>query len=414
MSTAVDTGDPGRPDPLGAAERPPWAASENETEQEILARLDRAPVLLDVRGLCVDYVTEAGDIRACEDVSFTLRRGEILGIAGESASGKSTLLNALGRLQRMPAATAAGEIWFHPGGDADPVDLARLDEDELAPYRWTRISVVMQSAMASLNPVIRLGEQFTDVIRAHDPSLGEDEVIDHAADLLHMVGIARDRLTAFPFQLSGGMQQRALIALSLACDPDLVLMDEPTTAVDVVMQRQILDQVLAAQARLGFAIIFVTHDLSLLLEISDRMAIMYGGRVVEVGTAARLHSDAQHPYTRALRRAFPPLSEPIQRLTGIPGSPPDLLDLPPGCAFAPRCELAMPICRQRIPQLRDTGEGRSACFLTNGELSAPELAQQEAARDRGEGARTDDGDGSTAVGRGTTRRATARRRRGQR
>lgn len=349
-----------------------------ETEEEIIARLDASETLLDVRGLCVDYVTESGNIRACDDIDLTLKRGEILGIAGESASGKSTLLNALGRLQRMPAATSAGEIWFHPTDGTGAVDIAALGEEQLAPYRWTRISVVMQSAMASLNPVIKLGEQFTDVIRTHDPRVTEKAAMQQAADLLTMVGISADRLTAFPFQLSGGMQQRALIALSLACDPDLVLMDEPTTAVDVVMQRQILDQVLAAQARLGFAVVFVTHDLSLLLEISDRIAIMYGGKVVEIGTAARLHGSAKHPYTRALRRAFPPLSEPVRRLSGIPGSPPDLLDLPPGCSFAPRCELAMPICHERIPELRDIDQGRSACYLTNGELSEQEIDAQRA------------------------------------
>ena len=357
------------------------APQHHETETEILERLERSRTLLDVRGLCVDYVTESGNIRACDDVDLTLKRGEILGVAGESASGKSTLLNALGRLQRMPAATSAGEIWFHPTDGSDPVDIATLDERELAPYRWTRISVVMQSAMASLNPVIRLGEQFTDVIRTHAPEVSEAAARAQAEELLTMVGISADRLTAFPFQLSGGMQQRALIALSLACDPDLVLMDEPTTAVDVVMQRQILDQVLAAQERLGFAVVFVTHDLSLLLEISDRIAIMYGGKVVEVGTAARLHSSAKHPYTRALRRAFPPLSEPVRRLSGIPGSPPDLLALPAGCAFSTRCGDAMPLCHQRIPQLRDIDQGRSACFLTNGELSDEELAQPRAARD---------------------------------
>lgn len=352
-----------------------------ETEEQILARLDASEVLLEARGLCVDYITETGNIRACDDIDLVLRRGEILGVAGESASGKSTLLNALGRLQRMPAATSGGEILFHPSDGEEPVDLVALDEEGLAPYRWTRISIVMQSAMASLNPVIRLGEQFTDVIRTHDPRISEREALRQAGELLSMVGIGEDRLTAFPFQLSGGMQQRALIALSLACDPDLVLMDEPTTAVDVVMQRQILDQVLAAQARLGFAVVFVTHDLSLLLEISDRIAIMYGGRVVEVGTAARLHDGAKHPYTRALRRAFPPLTEPIRRLSGIPGSPPDLQDLPTGCAFAPRCEAAMGICSQRRPELRDIEQGRSACYLTNGELSPAELAEQQRARD---------------------------------
>lgn len=356
--------------------------ADRETEAQILARLEASPTLLDVRGLSVDYVTEAGNIRACEAVDIVLKRGEILGIAGESASGKSTLLNALGRLQRMPAATADGEIWFHPTDGSDPVDLAQLDEEELAPYRWRSISIVMQSAMASLNPVVRLGEQFTDVIQTHDQSIDKQAATRQAAELLEMVGISADRLTAFPFQLSGGMQQRALIALALACDPDLVLMDEPTTAVDVVMQRQILDQLLAAQKRLGFAIVFVTHDLSLLLEISDRIGIMYGGRLVELGTAKRLHGDAKHPYTRALRRAFPPLSEPVRELHGIPGSPPDLLDLPRGCAFAPRCELAMPICHERRPELRTISGGRSACFLTNGELSEAELGEHAGSLDR--------------------------------
>lgn len=357
---------------LTAPTKPP------ETEFEILARLDTSETLLDVRGLSVDYVTENGNIRACSDVNLTLKRGEILGIAGESASGKSTLLNALGRLQRMPAATAEGEIWFHPADGADSVDIAALDEEQLASYRWKNISIVMQSAMASLNPVIRLGEQFTDVIQTHDPRASDAEAEAQAADLLRMVGINADRLSAYPFQLSGGMQQRSLIALSLACDPDLVLMDEPTTAVDVVMQRQILDQVLAAQERLGFAIVFVTHDLSLLLEISDRIGIMYGGKLVEIGTAARLHADAKHPYTRALRRAFPPLSEPVRTLHGITGSPPDLLDLPTGCAFAPRCEVAMAICHERRPELRDVDGGRSACFRTNGELEPQQIAEYDA------------------------------------
>lgn len=350
-----------------------------ETEQEILDRLENSPTLLDARGLSVDYVTENGNVRACDDIDLTLKRGEILGIAGESASGKSTLLNALGRLQRMPAATAGGEIIFHPADGSTPVDLAALSETQLEKYRWKNISIVMQSAMASLNPVVKLGEQFTDVILTHDPRMSERDAEKHAADLLQMVGIPGERLSAYPFQLSGGMQQRALIALSLACDPDLVLMDEPTTAVDVVMQRQILDQVLAAQERLGFAVVFVTHDLSLLLEISDRIGIMYGGKLVEVGTAARLHSDAKHPYTRALRRAFPPLSEPVRELHGIPGSPPDLLDLSTGCAFAPRCEFAMPICHAREPELASIPGGRSACFLTNEELGEGELAAQIAA-----------------------------------
>lgn len=333
-------------------------------------------VLLEVKGLCVDYVTESGNIRACDNVNFLLRRGEILGVAGESACGKSTLLNALGRLQRMPAATSAGQILFHDR-NGSVTDLATLSEADLKPYRWTKIAVVMQSAMACLNPILKLSEQFIDVQRAHDPSLAEKDALTKSAELLEAVGISADRLSSFPFQLSGGMQQRALIALSLVCEPDLVLMDEPTTAVDVVMQRQILQEVLAAQKRLGFSIVFVTHDLSLLMEISDKIAIMYAGRIVEVGTPARFHSSARHPYTRGLRLAFPPLSEPLCRLEGIKGSPPDLLDLSTGCAFAPRCEFAMPICHQRIPELRTIDEGASACYLSNGELSDQELADQQ-------------------------------------
>jgi len=333
-------------------------------------------VLLEVKGLCVDYVTESGNIRACDNVNFLLRRGEILGVAGESACGKSTLLNALGRLQRMPAATSAGQILFHDR-NGSVTDLATLSEADLKPYRWTKIAVVMQSAMACLNPILKLSEQFIDVQRAHDPSLAEKDALTKSAELLEAVGISADRLSSFPFQLSGGMQQRALIALSLVCEPDLVLMDEPTTAVDVVMQRQILQEVLAAQKRFGFSIVFVTHDLSLLMEISDKIAIMYAGQIVEVGTPARFHSSARHPYTRGLRLAFPPLSEPLRRLEGIKGSPPDLLDLPTGCAFAPRCEFAMPICHQRIPELRTIDEGASACYLSNGELSDQELADQQ-------------------------------------
>lgn len=278
-------------------------------------------VLLEVKGLCVDYVTESGNIRACDNVNFLLRRGEILGVTGESACGKSTLLNALGRLQRMPAATSAGQILFHDR-NGSVTDLATLSEADLKPYRWTKIAVVMQSAMACLNPILKLSEQFIDVQRAHDPSLAEKDALTKSAELLEAVGISADRLSSFPFQLSGGMQQRALIALSLVCEPDLVLMDEPTTAVDVVMQRQILQEVLAAQKRLGFSIVFVTHDLSLLMEISDKIAIMYAGQIVEVGTPARFHSSARHPYTRGLRLAFPPLSEPLRRLEGIKGSPP--------------------------------------------------------------------------------------------
>jgi peptide/nickel transport system ATP-binding protein len=331
-----------------------------ETTGQIRQRLESSPLLLEARGLDVTYVTEGGEVPACRDVDLQLRRGEILGIAGESASGKSTLLNALSRLQRPPAVTSAGSVIFHPA-DGGPVDLTALSEDQLRRYRWDALSIVMQSAMASLNPVMRLDTQFIDVIMEHDRSMTKELARARAGELLEMVGIPAARLRSYSYQLSGGMQQRALIALSLASSPEVVFMDEPTTAVDVVMQRQILTQILQLQATLGFAIVFVTHDLSLLLEISDRIAIMYGGRIVEIGMPEQLYADAQHPYTRGLRASFPPLSEPIRRLSGIPGAPPDLLDLPTGCSFSPRCPLAIDLCRTERPQLRPTTTGVAAC-----------------------------------------------------
>jgi peptide/nickel transport system ATP-binding protein len=348
-----------------------------ETTEEIAARIASSPLLLEARGLSVDYVTEAGNLRACDDINLTLHRGEILGIAGESASGKSTLLAALGRLQRPPAVTSHGQVVFHPKGK-EPVDLTTLSEAQLVDYRWNGISIVMQSAMACLNPVSRLKAQFLDVLMAHDSSLTKEAATRRSEELLEMVGIPAHRINAFPHELSGGMQQRALIALSLACDPELVLMDEPTTAVDVVMQRQILSKVLELQEKLGFAIAFVTHDLSLLLEISDRIVIMYGGKIVEIGTAAQMYQAPRHPYTQGLRNAFPPLTEPVRKLSGIPGSPPNLLKLPQGCAFAPRCSQKIALCETAIPQLIEIPGGRAACHLVTPESAAAATPNLEA------------------------------------
>lgn len=318
--------------------------------------------VLSAHGLGVTYVTEGGNIPACDDINLSLHRGEIVGIAGESASGKSTLLAALGRLQRPPAVTSSGQVLYHRA-DGTVTDLTKLDEEELNKIRWVDISIVMQSAMACLNPVMRLGAQFVDVIREHDRQISKAEATAQAGELLRTVGIADNRLTAYPHELSGGMQQRALIALALACGPDLVLMDEPTTAVDVVMQRHILAEIISLQTQLGFAIAFVTHDLSLLLEISDRIAIMYAGKIVEIGTAEQLYRAPRHPYTQGLRRAFPPLSEPVRRLQGIPGSPPDLLNLPTGCAFAPRCTKRIDVCEAVRPELLEVPGGAVACHL---------------------------------------------------
>ncbi|MGP9538307.1 ABC transporter ATP-binding protein [Brachybacterium sp. AOP43-C2-M15] len=324
-------------------------------------------LLLDVEELDVDYLGEHRNARACDKVSFTLHRGEILGVAGESASGKSTLLNALMRLQRPPAVIAGGAVRYHRE-DGTVVDLARVTEQRIRPLRWVDLSIVMQSAMACLNPVLRLGAQFDDVLVAHEPRLSAGQRRARAVELLEMVGITGDAVTKYPHELSGGMRQRSLIALAMACDPELVVMDEPTTAVDVVMQRQILEQILQLQEERGFAIIFVTHDLSLLLEMADRIAIMYAGRLVEVADGEDLVDGGLHPYAEGLRSAFPSVTGPQRTFTGIPGSPPNLLDLPPGCPFAPRCTLREDICDQVDPPLEHLGGGRLvACHVRSRE-----------------------------------------------
>jgi oligopeptide/dipeptide ABC transporter ATP-binding protein len=332
--------------------------------------MDRAPEpvtgpqrLLDVNHLTVEYLAERGSVVACNDLSFTLDRGEILGVAGESGSGKSTLITALTRLQRPPAVTSNGQIMLHSRVDESPVDLATLSERELRKLRWKGIAIVLQNAMDALNPVMRLGAQFADVLRAHDRSLTQQQVTQRTMELLTMVGISGDRARSYPHELSGGMRQRAMIALALACNPQLVVMDEPTTAVDVVMQRQILSQILELRERLGFAVVFVTHDLSLLLELADRIAIMYAGRIVEIGTSRDLYFAPKHPYTMALRDSFPPLRQPINRLDGIPGSPPDLRRPPGGCPFHPRCTRASEECATELPALRRVDDQDVACLL---------------------------------------------------
>ena len=326
--------------------------------------------LLRVEGLTVEYVAEHSSVTACADISFDLRHGEILGVAGESGSGKSTLITALTRLQRPPALTTSGRILL--GEPA--IDLVPMSERQLRALRWRQLAIVLQSAMDALNPVMRLEAQFADVLRAHDQAASGRGTRQWTEELLGLVGIGPDRARAYPHELSGGMRQRATIALALACNPRLVVMDEPTTAVDVVMQRQILGQILALRERLGFAVVFVTHDLSLLLELADRIAIMYAGRIVEIGKARDIYRSPKHPYTTGLRDSFPPLHAPLERLTGIPGSPPDLRNPPPGCAFHPRCPRRFDACDTTPPTLRTVDDQRDACLLYQSEEAHTDAA----------------------------------------
>jgi peptide/nickel transport system ATP-binding protein len=306
-------------------------------------------------------VTYAGarPTRAVRDVTLELRRGEVLGIAGESGCGKSTLAYALTRMLRPPAELTGGTITFH-GRDDTEVDVLALPPAELRTFRWQRISMVFQSAMNALNPVTSLRKQFADIYKAHRPDMTADERDERARGLLDMVGIDPGRLRDYPHELSGGMRQRVVIAMALALEPEVVVMDEPTTALDVVVQREILDEIERLRAELGFSVVFITHDLSLLLEISDRLAVMYAGEIVEYAPSDAVREGAAHPYTQGLLRSFPDLRGEARELRGIPGSPPDLSRELAGCPFAARCEHAFDPCRTIAPRLRVPTPGSTA------------------------------------------------------
>ncbi|MEU4762249.1 ABC transporter ATP-binding protein [Actinosynnema sp. NPDC023794] len=306
--------------------------------------------VLEIRGLNVDYGLGEEAVHAIRDVDLTLHRGEVLGLAGESGSGKSTLAYGLTRLLPPPGVITGGEVLYHPDG-GDPVDVLRMSHPQLRKFRWAETAIVFQGAMNSLNPVHRISTQLTDVIKAHDPRGSSASRLARARELLHLVGISADRLDSYPHQLSGGMRQRVMIGMALALEPKVVIMDEPTTALDVVVQRQILRQLVELRERLGFSVVFITHDLSLLVEFSDRIAIMYGGRIVEEAISADLYRDPLHPYSHGLLNSFPALRGPKRELTGIPGSPPDLRAMPAGCAFHPRCPHAMERCGVEVPVL---------------------------------------------------------------
>jgi peptide/nickel transport system ATP-binding protein len=328
--------------------------------------------VLEVRHLSVDYRAASGAVHAVADVSFTLKRGEVLGLAGESGSGKSTLAYAIARLLRPPAAITGGQALYYPrtsqvseeaaepnlivdGLDLDPggaLNVLALTPAQLRKFRWEKLALVFQSAMNALNPVLTVHAQIDDVLRTHRPGMSAAQRQARATELLRLVGIAPDRLKSYPHELSGGMRQRAVIAIALALNPEVIILDEPTTALDVVVQRDILRALQALRQEFGFAAIFITHDLSLLLEIADEVAVMYAGRIVEQATREALYSRASHPYTLGLMQSFPALHGPRRELTGIPGSPPDLRHVPSGCAFNPRCAYAFSPCKSLLPALR--------------------------------------------------------------
>ena len=316
--------------------------------------------LIQIQELNVEYRTARGAVRAVENVSFELFPNEVFGLAGESGCGKTTVANAITRLLKPPAFITGGRIIFRD------IDILRMSPEELRAFRWDQLSIVFQSAMNALNPVLTIGNQIIDAMQAHQ-SISYEQARGHAKQLLRTVGIDVQRVDSYPHQLSGGMRQRAVIAIALALNPELIIMDEPTTALDVVVQKQILQEIKSLRDQFGFSILFITHDLSLLVEISDRIGIMYAGKFVEAGPSQEIFSDPKHPYTNRLMNSFPTVHGPRRELLGIPGAPPDLIEPPAGCRFHPRCELAIEgECDRIIPPLIRIGGARDvACHLVN-------------------------------------------------
>ena len=339
---------PVKPLRLASARRLPASATPPEPRPP-----DR---ILDVCDLSVAYASDRGAVVAVDRVDLSLARGEFLGIVGESGCGKSTLLFAIARLLTPPAEITGGRVFFQDR------DMVALSERELRSIRWRDLSVVMQSAMNALNPVMTIGAQMRDATRAH-VDLSSRQIRERSKEVLRLVSIDPIHLDSYPHQLSGGMRQRAMIAMALLFAPDLILMDEPTSALDVVAQRSLMMQIKELQERIGFAVVFVTHDMSLVRHFSDRLMVMYAGQVAELGGTQQLFDSPLHPYTRGLLGAFPSIHGPNVRLRGIPGSPPDLARPPAGCRFSPRCPSATAECRSTEPRLLAVDGELVRCLL---------------------------------------------------
>lgn len=311
--------------------------------------------LLDIHNLYVEYLTPRGPAKAVNNVSFLIEPGQVFGLAGESGCGKSTIAHTILRVLRPPAVITGGQVLFNGQ------DVLKMDDEELEDFRWHKVSMVFQSAMNALNPVITIGEQIDDVIIRHK-KVSSKEARERSAELLNIVGIEPERLKSFPHQMSGGMRQRVVIAIALALNPALMIMDEPTTALDVVVQKDILQQIQSLKETMGFSILFITHDVSLMVEFSDHMAIMYAGEIFEMAPAREIFSNPIHPYTQGLLSSFPSLSGEKRKLTGIPGSPPDLVNPPEGCKFHPRCTRCSHKETEHAPQLTEILPGHWVAF----------------------------------------------------
>ena len=319
--------------------------------------------ILEVNHLSVNYVTDEGVVlKAIEDLSFDLHEGKTLGIVGESGCGKTTLMLSLLRLLPIAGRIVNGQVLFNG------VDLLRISETEMNNYRWAKISMIFQGSMNALNPVRTIESQIVETVLHHKIEENKQKAKKRASELLEMVGITPERGSQYPHQFSGGMRQRAVIAMALACNPQIVIADEPTTALDVMIQAQIIQLLKKLQVELDLTMIVVTHDLGLVAEICDEVLVMYGGMISEYSTSDNIFNNPQNPYTQGLLKAFPDIDHPKAELSSIPGTPPRLDNLPPGCRFEPRCRYAWDLCKEKLPQLTKVAPNHfSACHLASRE-----------------------------------------------
>jgi len=320
-----------------------------------------APIVLRVGGISTDFLMKDGPpAHAVVDVSFTVREGEVLGLVGESGCGKTTLALSIIRLLPGNGRIVDGSVLL---GEKE---LLALSDKEMSSIRWNEIAIIFQGAMNALNPVRTVGDQIGEAITQFRKLATKEEIDNRVDELLELVGIGAERADQYPHQYSGGMRQRAMIAMALACNPQLVIADEPTTALDVMVQAQILELLEQLRDMLGLSVILVTHDLGVVAEMCDTVLVMYGGVTAEYGDVDTIFNDPRHPYTRELLRAFPDITQPGEKLSSIPGSPPRLNALPPGCRFAPRCPEVMDICHVLQPAQHQLGDGHIAsCHLVD-------------------------------------------------
>ena len=325
--------------------------------------------LIDIQNLRTYFFMERGQVKAVDDVSFNIKKGEAVGLAGESGCGKTTTAYSIMRLIPDPGRIVDGHIYF------DGRELVQLDEEEMRKIRWKKISIIFQGAMNALNPVISIGDQICEAITLHE-DVSKEEALERAEKLFGKVGLGPERINNYPFEFSGGMRQRAMISMALACNPDLIIADEPTTALDVSIQAQILDLIASLGKTLNTSLLLITHDLSVIAETCNRAAIMYAGRIVEDADVVSLFQHPVHPYTKGLIEAIPSMERGKSRmLFSIPGEPPDLINPPPGCRFHPRCPYAKGICSTEKPRPQEVIGRMVECHfadevkdLTSGEL----------------------------------------------